>query len=216
MSAPTRPAELVLVGAPVYTVDAARRWAGGVAVGGGRIVAVGAEREVLALAGPETRLLRLDGSMVVPGFQDAHAHPLTSGLELRRCALTEVEPAAYGDAVRAWAAGHPDAPWVLGGGWRMDAFPGGVPPAGLLDRLVPDRPAWLESRDGHSGWANAPALRLAGVGQGTADPPRGRLERDQLGAPTGVLHEDAMRLVEGVVPLPGPDELAVGARSQHR
>jgi len=50
-----------------------------------------------------------------------------------------------------WAADHPDAPWLLGGGWRMDAFPGGVPPAGLLDRLVPDRPVWLESRDGHSG-----------------------------------------------------------------
>jgi predicted amidohydrolase YtcJ len=201
-------AELVLVGAPVYTADAARHWAGGVAVGGGRIVAVGAEREVLARAGPQARVLRLDGGMVVPGFQDAHAHPLTSGLELRRCALTEVEPAAYGDAVRAWAATNADAPWVLGGGWRMDAFPGGVPPAGLLDRLVPDRPAWLESRDGHSGWANAPALRLAGVGQGTADPPRGRLERDPHGAPTGVLHEEAMRLVERVVPLPGPDELA--------
>ena len=208
MGAASGSPELVLVGAPVYTADAARRWAGGVAVGGGRVVAVGAEREVLALAGPGTRVLRLDGGMVVPGFQDAHVHPLTSGLELRRCALTEVEPAAYGDAVRAWAAANPGVPWVLGGGWRMDAFPGAVPPAGLLDQLVPDRPAWLESRDGHSGWANAPALRLAGVGQGTADPPRGRLERDQRGAPTGVLHEEAMRLVERVVPRPGPGELA--------
>jgi hypothetical protein len=83
-----------------------------------------------------------------------------------------------------------------------------VPPAGLLDRLVPDRPAWLESRDGHTGWANAAALALAGVGSGSPDPPRGRLERDAGGAPTGVLHEEAMRLVERVVPRPAPGELA--------
>jgi len=112
-----------------------------------------------------------------------------------------------------WAADHPDAPWLLGGGWRMDAFPGGVPPAGLLDRLVPDRPVWLESRDGHSGWANAPALALAGVTAATTDPPNGRLERDQRGAPTSVLHEGAMRLVERVVPPPSADELA---RAGHR
>jgi hypothetical protein len=201
-------AELVLAGAPVYTADAARRWAGGVAVGGGRILAVGAQREVLALAGPATRVLRLDGGMVVPGFQDAHVHPLTAGLERLRCSLDQVEPAAYAGAVRGWAAAHPEAAWVLGGGWRMDAFPGGVPPAGLLDRLVPDRPAWLESRDGHTGWANAAALARAGVGSGSPDPPRGRLERDAGGAPTGVLHEEAMRLVERVVPRPAPGELA--------
>jgi predicted amidohydrolase YtcJ len=200
--------ELILMGAPVYTADAARRWAGAVALRGGRIAAVGAERDVLALRGPETRVLSLDGGMIVPGFQDAHAHPLTSGLELLRCSLTDTDPDGYEAAVARWSADHPDAPWLLGGGWRMDAFPGGVPPAGLLDRLVPDRPVWLESRDAHSGWANAPALALAGVTAATTDPPRGRLERDERGVPTGVLHEEAMRLVERVVPPPSADELA--------
>jgi hypothetical protein len=200
--------ELIITGAPVYTVDAVRGWASAVAVGGGRIAAVGAERDVLALRGPRTRVLSLDGGMVVPSFQDAHAHPLTSGLELLRCSLTDTDPDDYAAATTRWAADHPDAPWLLGGGWRMDAFPGGVPPAGLLDRLVPGRPVWLESRDGHSGWANAPALALAGVTAATTDPPNGRLERDQRGAPTGVLHEGAMRLVERVVPPPSTDELA--------
>jgi predicted amidohydrolase YtcJ len=201
-------AELIVTGAPVYTADAARRWGSALAVRGGRIAAVGAEADVLALRGPGTRVLRLDGGMVVPGFQDAHAHPLTSGLELLRCSLTETDPGDYAAAVTGWAADHQDAPWVLGGGWRMDAFPGGVPPAGLLDRLVPDRPVWLESRDGHSGWANAPALALAGVTAATADPANGRLERDPGGAPTGVLHEGAMRLVERVVPPPSAGLLA--------
>ncbi|HEX8861880.1 MAG TPA: amidohydrolase [Actinomycetes bacterium] len=192
----------------MYTADAVRRWGSAVAVRGGRIAAVGAEADVLALRGPGTRVLQLDGGMVVPGFQDAHAHPLTSGLELLRCSLTDTDPGDYAAAITGWAADHPDAPWVLGGGWRMDAFPGGVPPAGLLDRLVPDRPVWLESRDGHSGWANAPALALAGVTAATADPANGRLERDPGGAPTGVLHEGAMWLVERLVPPPSADLLA--------
>src|SRR6266542_4337637 len=163
--------ELIITGAPVYTVDAVRGWASAVAVGGGRIAAVGGERDVLALRGPRTRVLSLDGGMVVPGFQDAHAHPLTSGLELLRCSLTDTDPDDYAAATTRWAADHPDAPWLLGGGWRMDAFPAGVPAA-------------------------------------TTDPPNGRLERDQRGAPTGVLHEGAMRLVERVVPPPSTDELA--------
>jgi predicted amidohydrolase YtcJ len=201
-------AELIVTGAPVYTADAARRWARAIAVRGGRIAAVGAEREVLAARGPGTRVLSLDGGMVVPGFQDAHAHPLTSGLELLRCSLTDTDPDDYDAAITRWTADHPDAPWLLGGGWRMDAFPGGIPPAGRLDRLVPDRPVWLESRDGHSGWANAPALALAGVTAATTDPPNGRLERDERGSPTGVLHEGAMGLVERVVPPPSAGELA--------
>jgi predicted amidohydrolase YtcJ len=200
--------ELIITGAAVYTADVARRWSSAVAVRGGRIAAVGAERDVLDLRGPGTRVLALDGGMVVPAFQDAHAHPLTSGLELLRCSITDTEPDGYEAAISGWADDHPEEPWLLGGGWRMDAFPGGVPPAGLLDRLVPGRPAWLESRDGHSGWANAPALALAGVTAATTDPPNGRLERDQRGVPTGVLHEGAMRLVERVVPPPGADELA--------
>jgi predicted amidohydrolase YtcJ len=204
----TEAAELIVAGAPVYTADAVRRWGSAVALRGGRIAAVGAEADVLALRGPGTRVLRLDGGMVVPGFQDAHAHPLTSGLELLRCSLTETDPGDYAAAITGWAADHPDAPWLLGGGWRMDAFPGGVPPAGLLDRLVPDRPVWLESRDGHSGWANAPALALAGVTAASADPANGCLERDADGAPTGVLHEGAMRLVERVVPPPSAGLLA--------
>ena len=201
-------AELIVTGAPVYTADAVGRWGSAVALRGGRIAAVGTEADVQALRGRGTRVLRLDGGMVVPGFQDAHAHPLTSGLELLRCSLTDTDPGDYAAAITGWAADHPDALWLLGGGWRMDAFPGGVPPAGLLDRLVPGRPVWLESRDGHSGWANAPALALAGVTAASSDPADGRLERDPDGAPTGVLHEGAMRLVERVVPAPSAGDLA--------
>jgi predicted amidohydrolase YtcJ len=202
--------DLLVVGAPVYTADASRRWAEAVAVRAGRIVAVGAEPEVAALRGPATRVLRLRGGMVLPGFQDAHVHPSAGGLELLRCTLHELEPAAYQATVAGYAADHPAAPWVLGGGWVMDAFPGGAPHRAGLDAVVADRPVYLESSDGHSAWVNGAALALAGVTAATLDPPRGRIERDAGGEPTGTLHEHAMALVGDLVPDPTPDELRRG------
>jgi predicted amidohydrolase YtcJ len=80
-------AELLIVGAPVWTGDPARPWADAVAVRAGRVAAAGPEREVAALAGPATRVLRLDGGLVLPGFQDAHVHTAAGGLELARCDL---------------------------------------------------------------------------------------------------------------------------------
>jgi predicted amidohydrolase YtcJ len=200
-------ADLLVVGAPVWTGDPGRPWADALAVRAGRLAAVGAEREVLALRGPATRVLRLDAGLVLPGFQDAHVHPLEGGLEQLGCALHEVEPAGYGAAVAAWAAAHPDAPWVVGGGWSMDAFPGGSPGRAALDAVVPDRPAYLTSRDGHSAWVNGAALALAGVGAASPDPPRGRVERDPGGAPSGTLHEAAMDLVRALLPEPTPAQL---------
>src|SRR5919108_3453016 len=147
-------ADLLVVGAPVYTADPARRWAEAVAVSGGRVAAVGAERDVAALRGPATRVLRLRGGLVLPGFLDAHVHPAMGGLELLQCTLHEVDPSGYDAAVARYAADHPQAPWIVGGGWVMDAFPGGAPHRARLDAVVPDRPAFLTSTDGHSAWVN--------------------------------------------------------------
>jgi predicted amidohydrolase YtcJ len=202
----TAEADLLIVGAPVWTGDPARPWADAVAVRGGRVAAVGPEGEVAALRGPATRVLALDGGLVVPGFADAHVHTAAGGLELARCDLHGVEPAAYPAAVATYAAGHPEVPWVLGGGWVMDAFGTAGPHAATLDAVVTDRPVLLESTDGHSAWVNRRALELAGVTRATPDPPRGRIERDAAGEPTGTLHEAAMDLVGDLAPEPGPAE----------
>jgi predicted amidohydrolase YtcJ len=203
-------ADLLVVGAPVYTADPARRWAEAVAVGDGRVVAVGAERDVSALRGPATRVLRLRGGLVLPGFQDAHVHPAMGGLELLQCTLHEVDPAGYDTAIARYAADHPRAPWIVGGGWVMDAFPGGVPHRAQLDEVVADRPVFLTNTDGHSAWVNGRALAMAGISAATPDPPRGRIERDAGGEPTGALHEAAMDLVRDLVPDPGPAEREAG------
>ena len=202
----TPEADLLIVGAPVYTADPARPWADAVAVRAGRVAAAGPERDLAELRGPSTRVLRLDGGLVLPGFQDAHVHTAAGGLELAQCDLHEVEPAAYAATVARYAADHPGDPWVLGGGWVMDAFGTAGPHRSALDAVVADRPVLLESTDGHSAWVNGLALELAGITRVTPDPPRGRIERDAAGEPTGALHEAAKALVGDLAPEPGQAE----------
>ena len=187
-------ADLVFTGGPVFTADTQRSRASAVAVAGGRIVAVG--HDLSDLVGSSTEVIDLGGRMLVPGFQDAHVHPVWGGLDLLRCNLSEDHGLpAYLDRIGAYATSHPDATWILGGGWSMSDFPGGTPLAADLDRVAPDRPAFLVNRDGHGAWANSVALRMAGITRESSDPADGRIERDADGTPTGTLHEGAMSLV---------------------
>ncbi len=204
-------ADLVFVGGGVYTVDVARPWAEAVAVRGGRVVFVGAEREVGDLVGPRTDVVDLRGRLLLPGFQDAHAHPLLGGAERLQCDLSGSQSAAeYRDLVAAYARAHPERAWILGGGWWMAAFPGGTPTRGELDAVVPDRPVLLINRDHHGAWVNSRALRLAGITRDTPDPVDGRIERDAAGEPTGALHEGAMDLVRAAAPAASEEELVRG------
>jgi hypothetical protein len=179
----------VLLGAAVYTMDAARRWARAVAVRDGRIAAVGTDADVEGLIGAETEVLQLEGRMVLPGFQDAHIHPPTGGMNLLRCDLLAGQNRSdYAETIADYARENLDAEWILGGGWSMDAFPGGTPTREELDALVPDRPAFLVNRDGHGAWVNSRALELAGLSGDTPDPVDGRMERRPDGGPAGTLH----------------------------
>ncbi len=176
-------------------------YADALAVRDGRVAAVGPSDEVLALRGSDTRVLEVPEGLALPGFQDAHVHPEHGGLDRMRCSLHEVRGAeACVEAIRAYAASHRDRPWVLGGGWALDDFPGGTPHRSLLDVAVPDRPAYLKNRDGHGAWVNTNALEMGGIGRDTPDPTDGRIEREEDGFPFGVLHEGAMELVERLIP----------------
>ncbi|MFE6978746.1 amidohydrolase [Streptomyces sp. NPDC057682] len=192
---PRAHADLVLTGGPVLTMDAARTRATTVAVTGDRITAVGHD-EVRALIGPRTEVVDLAGRLLLPGFQDAHVHPVAAGQEMAQCDLTDAHDArATLAAVRAYADRNPEREWITGGGWSMEAFEGGAPTREQLDSAVPDRPALLVNRDHHGAWANGRALALAGITAATPDPADGRIERDHRGEPTGLLQEGAMDLV---------------------
>ncbi|MBX3093378.1 MAG: amidohydrolase [Cryobacterium sp.] len=193
-------ADLVFHGGTVFTATAARRPATAVAVTGGRIIAVGHD-EVRDLIGPKTDVVDLTGRMLVPGFQDAHVHPVWGGLDMMRCDLAPFSTREeYLARIAEYAAERPNDEWVLGGGWMMSAFPGGTPTAADLDSVVPDRPAFLPNRDGHGAWVNSRALQLAGLDRDTPDPGDGRIERDSDGNPSGTLHEGAMSLVNRLLP----------------
>ncbi|MBK3639034.1 amidohydrolase family protein, partial [Streptomyces sp. MBT97] len=106
----------------------------------------------------------LAGRLLLPGFQDAHVHPQGAGLELALCHLGDSADAQeYLRRVAAYAEAHPHAEWITGGGWSMEAFPGGTPTAALLDAVVPDRPVFLPNRDHHGAWVNTRALERAGI-----------------------------------------------------
>jgi predicted amidohydrolase YtcJ len=198
--------DLVIAGAWVRQADG--RFATGIAVTGDRISALGDAADVLALAGAGTRVVHTDGGLVLPGFQDSHVHAPFAGRALRRVWLNDVlGREAYLDVIADYAATHPDEPWIIGGGWAMECFPGGLPTKEDLDRVVPDRPVFLFNKDVHGAWVNSVALDMAGITRDTPDPSDGRIERDASGDATGCLHEGAAyHMNDHVVPEPSRDE----------
>ncbi|TWV53719.1 amidohydrolase [Streptomyces misionensis] len=206
----TTTADLVFTGGPVHTGSPARSRATTVAVRGERIVAVGHD-EVRELIGPRTEVVNLAGRLLVPGFQDAHAHPVGGGLEMGQCDLSGATTRAeYRERITAYARTHTDAEWITGGGWAMEAFPGGLPTAAELDDLVSDRPVYLVNRDHHGAWVNSRALERAGLDARTPDPSDGRIERHPDGTPTGMLQEGAANLVGRLVPQVTREERVAG------
>ncbi|MFL5687036.1 MAG: amidohydrolase [Chloroflexota bacterium] len=212
-----QPADLVLRGGRIATMDPARSWASALAVRGERIVAVGHDADVADVTGTTTRVIDLRGRTVTPGFQDAHVHPVHGGLSMLRCDLhADEQSGPQLDIIEAYARSHPDETWIRGGGWYMAAFDGGTPRREQLDRVVPDRPAFLTNRDGHGAWVNSKALEIAGITADTPDPSDGRIERNPDGSPSGTLHEGAMALVTRLMPDDTPAELEEALRLGQR
>lgn len=211
--APEKPAQIVFRNGAVYTVDAVRSWAESVAVLDGRIVSVGGTADIAPWIGPATRVIELDGKMLLPGFHDSHVHLVGGGIELAECdinGLTTVDQIL--DALTRYAERNPTKKWLRGGGWPL-TLEDGNPHKSILDRKISDRPVILDAFDGHSSWANSRALEIAGITKETPDPPRGRIERDpKTGEPTGTLREAAMGLVSSKIPPYTPDDYVAGLR----
>jgi hypothetical protein len=190
-----KPADLVLTGGAVITLDPARPRATAVAVRDGRIVAVGGDADVQPFRGPRTRVVALaDAHVHVEGLgQAAESLDLVGALSLQEAL----------DRVAAGARALPPGEWLIGRGWDQNDWPEQrFPTAVELDRAAGDRPVLLERVDGHASWANTRALALAGITAATPDPPGGRILRDASGGPAGVLVDAAQALAESKVPEP--------------
>ena len=200
-------ADLLLTGGKVWTADTSRPWAEAVAVRDGRIVFVGRNAEAAKLKGPKTKVVALQGRLVTPGFEDAHMHLMSGARNIERVDLSEdTTLVALQERIREFAQVSPGSPWVVGRGWVYGSFPGGLPTREQLDVVVPDRPAYMDCYDGHTGWANSKALALAGITKETKDPVNGTIVRDpKTGEPTGALKEAAGSLVEDLIPEPSAE-----------
>ncbi len=190
--------DLIVINGKVYAGDGAADLAEAVAIRGNKVVRVGSNREIERLRRAQTTIVDAKGGAVVPGFNDAHAHFISGGLSLDQVNLLEATTLdEIKDTIRIWSEVHPERTWITGRGWYYQPFAGTLPTRQLLDTLVPDRPAYLVAYDGHTGWANSKALKLAGITRHTKNPPNGVIVKDpRTGEPSGALKEAAMALMK--------------------
>ena len=196
-------ADIVFTGGAVYRVTDTDPWATAVAITENRITYVGDDASAASLIGPNTRVVELGGKMLMPGFHDAHVHPVDSGMTFNQCAvfdLPELEDLL--DAIKTCVDARPNADWIVGAGWYVSTFaPTGRPPKELLDVIAPDTPITLLSNAAHSVWANSAAIERAGITAETPDPEGGRIDRDPIsGEPSGSFQESAMPLIQSYEP----------------
>ena len=207
-------ADLILFGGKVRTPAG---FAEAIAIRDGLIQAAGRDEDIRDLAGPRTRVIALNGRLALPAFGDAHVHAISGGLESLRCNMLGLKTRQEClDTIARYCDSLEPTAWVLGGGWSMEAFPGGTPTAADLDAVTGGRPAFLPNRDHHGAWVNTAALQRAGIKADTPDPADGRIERYPDGSPAGTLHDGAMRLVAEHVPAATKAELRSGLKAALR
>jgi predicted amidohydrolase YtcJ len=199
------PPDLILIHGRVLTVDARDSIAQAVAVRDGKIIAVGADQEILRLADGATRRIDLQGRTATPGLIDSHAHIADAGVaELYHVNLSDA--ASIAEVVRRVQAGIAalkPGEWLQGDGWDEGKLAERrYVLASDLDRVSPRNPVWLTQTTGHYGAANSVALRLANISDASKDPPAGTIDRDSRGLPTGVLKESAQDAVAALIPPP--------------
>lgn len=197
--AAAQPADMILTGARIHTLDKTRPAASALAVQNGRIVYVGDDPS--AWGGPNTKRIDARGATVIPGFIDSHAHVEGLGDQLETLDFRNVRSVAeVARLVQKAAAGVPKGTWIRGRAWDQTNWGGKFPSADDLSTAVPDHPVFLVRVDGHAAWVNRRALEIAGVTAATADPHGGKIHRDASGNPTGILIDSAEGLVGRKIP----------------
>lgn len=199
--------EVLLLGGRIYPSTDQADWVEALAIRSGRVLATGTISEIQSLAGPGSDSVQLGGRTVLPGMVDAHLHlqHYALGLSQVDCGTATLEECLQ----RLRERGREAAPatWIRGHGWDQNQW-GGYGTLPQLDAALPANPAYLTAKSMHAAWANSRALSQAGISAATPDPPGGAIQRGPQGEPTGILFENAMRLVSEVIEQPSLSELA--------
>jgi len=195
-------ADFALVNGVVYTADEQNTVCEAVAIQANKIIFVGCNDEAAAYIGKNTKIIDLNGQMVIPGMLDTHIHPPGLALsELYEVQLFDINSlAGYVEAVKQFIARHPNVKAVFGRGWSWGVLSGDDlskgPRKEYLDAVAQDIPVVLRARDGHSLWVNSKALEVNGITRETQVPAGGVIEKDAgSGEVWGILKERAMALI---------------------
>lgn len=200
----------ILVNGNIITLNPTQPRVSAIAISYGRVVALGTDDEIRALANSKTVEQNLDGKTVLPGLTDAHLHWEWKSRAMRSVDVFEVPSKQTAlERVKERADVSSAGEWITGWGWAQDlwedrAFPTKVD----LDAIASHNPVTLNAKSGHATWVNSEALKRAGITNSTPNPDGGEIQRDANGEATGILLESAMGLVAEIVPSPTPDQLA--------
>jgi predicted amidohydrolase YtcJ len=207
--APEVPADVIFLGGAVWTGVPGAGTAQAVAVKAGFIQAVGTDREVRALRGRETEVVRLGGRMLLPGFIDSHTHFIDGGFQLASVDLRDADsPEEFARRITEFARTQPPGTWIIGGDWDHENWGGELPSRKWIDAGTLTYPVLVTRLDGHMALANSLALDLAGISGSTTVPFGGEMVLDpETSEPTGILKDEAMGLVRRVIPERTEEEL---------
>lgn len=208
-------ADLVVVNANIHTGSKAAPKARAMAISGNKIVSVGDDAQIRALAGPKTKVIDAGGKTVIAGFNDAHVHFLETGQQLSSVDLRDAKtPQEFVARIKAFAAKLPKGRWILGGKWDHENWtPNALPTAALIDAASPDNPVFIDRLDGHMALANSLAMKLAKVDKNTKDVSGGEIVRDASGNPTGVFKDAAMNYFYEAIPPPSWEQRLEAAQA---
>lgn len=207
--------DIVFLNGHIWTADESSPEVEALAVVQNKIVAIGSNSEIKELIGARTRVIDLQGRLMLPGFIDAHTHFLNGGLALRSVQLRTCRTREeFVSRIAAKARELPPGSWILNGDWDHEQFdPSVLPSREWIDGVTPDHPVCVNRFDGHMVLVNSLALKLAGIDRNTVSPPGGEIIKDPIsGEPTGILKDAAADLVYAVIPAPDLKEKVEAVR----
>lgn len=199
-------ADAIYYNARVWTGDEAQPFCSSIAVKGNIVLHTG--EDSTQHQGPYTLMINLEGKMVVPGFIDNHTHFLMGGYTLTSVNLRSAQTRnEFIQLLKDYCTQYADDRWIMGGNWDHEAWGGQLPERSWIDSVCGNHPVFLSRYDGHMAFANTQALQRAGINAQTPQPAGGTIQKNAAGEPTGVLKDEAMELVNRVIPAPTEGEL---------
>ena len=205
-NAPGIVADTVYTNGRIYTVNKAQPWAEAIAIKDGKYIVVGSSEEVATVTGQSTKIVDLDGGFAMPGIGDTHIHAALVMPKRAFCGLpgTFYEPTEEQtiNALKDCIANYPeDREWFIAAGWTAPAMSKETLTREFLDKLIPDRPAYVEDETGgHAAWFNTKAMEAAGLSADYVDSSEGFYSRTEDGDLAGTAHEGAVNPLLDALP----------------